>query len=62
MKEDLDAVRSQFDLKYWPSLDQLFRALAADAESANLEATDLGRDGSSASIAGRLLQGTVRRH
>ncbi|MGB5784974.1 MAG: hypothetical protein WBH11_06305 [Stenotrophomonas geniculata] len=40
VKERLDALRGQFDLKYWPSLDQFLRALAADAESAGMEATD----------------------
>lgn len=40
VKERLDALCGQFDLKYWPSLDQLVLAVAADAESATLEATD----------------------
>ncbi|NKQ12666.1 hypothetical protein [Pseudomonas sp. SST3] len=40
VKERLDALCGQFDLKYWPSLDQLVRAVAADAESATLAATD----------------------
>ncbi|UUY08680.1 hypothetical protein LRS11_01135 [Pseudomonas sp. J452] len=40
VKEHLDTLCGQFDLKYWPSLDQLIRAVAADAESATLEATD----------------------
>lgn len=40
VKDRLDALCGQFDLKYWPSLDQVVRALAADADSATLEATD----------------------
>lgn len=40
VKERLDALRGQFDLKYWPSLDQFARELAADAESASMEPTD----------------------
>ncbi|WP_256657875.1 hypothetical protein [Pseudomonas sp. 2FG] len=40
VKEHLDALCGQFDLKYWPSLDQLFRAVATDAVSATLVATD----------------------
>jgi len=39
VKDRLDALCAQFDLKYWPSLDQVVRALAADADSATLEAT-----------------------
>ncbi|MGC5887279.1 hypothetical protein [Ralstonia pseudosolanacearum] len=40
VKDRLDALRGQFDLKYWPSLDQVLRELAADAESASMKATD----------------------
>ncbi|MHB0764023.1 hypothetical protein ACYCFC_06535 [Stutzerimonas sp. NM35] len=40
VKDRLDTLCGQFDLKYWPSPDQLVRALAADANSATLEATD----------------------
>lgn len=40
VKDRLDALRGQFDLKYWPSLDQFLRELAADAENAGMEATD----------------------
>lgn len=40
VKERLGAIRGQFDLKYWPSLDQFLRELGADAEAASVEATD----------------------
>lgn len=40
VKERLDSLRAQFDLKYWPSLEQFIRALAADAADAKIEATD----------------------
>lgn len=40
VKEHLNALRGQFDLKYWPSLAQFVRVLAADAESASMEPTD----------------------
>ena len=40
VKDRVDALRGQFDLKYWPSLDQFLRELAADAEDAGMEATD----------------------
>ncbi len=40
VKERLDALRGQFDLKYWPSLEQFVRVLAADAESAGMEPSD----------------------
>lgn len=40
LKERLDALRGQFDLKYWPSLDQVVRELAADANSAGMEPTN----------------------
>jgi len=40
VKERLNALGGQFDLKYWPSLDQFVRELATDAESAGLAARD----------------------
>ncbi|MGN6701935.1 MAG: hypothetical protein ACTHKB_03100 [Burkholderiaceae bacterium] len=40
VKERLDAVRGDFDLKYWPSLDQCLEELATDAESAGMVAMD----------------------
>lgn len=40
VQEKLDALRSQFDLKYWPSLGDFMRELASDAEKADTEATD----------------------
>lgn len=36
----LGKVRSEFDLKYWPTLADLMRALADDAGRATVEATD----------------------
>jgi light-regulated signal transduction histidine kinase (bacteriophytochrome) len=38
--EKLAALRSQFDLKYWPSLGNFLQELASDAEKAVMEATD----------------------
>lgn len=40
VKEHLDALRGQFGLKYWPSLEQFVRVLTTDAESASMEPTD----------------------
>jgi hypothetical protein len=40
VKEGLDALRSQFSPKYWPSLEQFVRVLATDAESASMVPTD----------------------
>ncbi|OSQ46479.1 hypothetical protein [Thalassospira sp. MCCC 1A01428] len=40
VQEQLDALRGQFDLKYWPSLSECVQALASDAENAELTATD----------------------
>ncbi|WP_459198362.1 hypothetical protein [Ralstonia pseudosolanacearum] len=40
VQEKLDALRGQFDLKYWPSLSDFMRELASDAEKADTEATD----------------------
>ncbi|MCY1296837.1 hypothetical protein D9M68_355150 [compost metagenome] len=40
VKERLNTVCYQFEWKYWPTLEQVFRAVAIDANSAELEATD----------------------
>ncbi|HCI2720118.1 hypothetical protein OVV30_00960 [Pseudomonas aeruginosa] len=40
VQEKLDALRGQFDLKYWPSLSDFMRELASDAEKAEMAATD----------------------
>lgn len=40
VQERLDALRGQFDLKYWPSLSDCLQELASDAEKAVMEATD----------------------
>nr|WP_245336465.1 hypothetical protein [Stenotrophomonas sp. PvP093] len=40
VQEKLDALRGQFDMKYWPSLGDFMRALASDAEVAEMAATD----------------------
>lgn len=40
VKKELGALRSQFGLKYWPSLSDFMSALARDAENTELEATD----------------------
>jgi len=40
VQEKLEAIRRQFDLKYWPSLSEFMKALASDAESAVTEPTD----------------------
>ena len=40
VQEKLDALRGQFDLKYWPSLGDFMRELASDAEKAEMAATD----------------------
>ncbi len=40
VQERLDALSSQFDLKYWPSLSEFLQELASDAETAVMEATD----------------------
>jgi hypothetical protein len=39
IQEKLDALRSQFGLKYWPSLGDFMRALASDAEEADMAPT-----------------------
>lgn len=43
VKDRVDALRGQFDLKYWPSLDQFLRELAADAEDAGMDSTYVKR-------------------
>lgn len=40
LKGKLDALRYQFDLKYWPSLSAMTRAMAADARGAIVCVTD----------------------
>ncbi|QYY33571.1 hypothetical protein K2O51_31580 (plasmid) [Cupriavidus pinatubonensis] len=40
VKERLDTLRAQFDLKYWPSLGQFLQVIGSDAEHACVEATD----------------------
>ena len=40
VQEKLAALRSQFDLKYWPSLGDFMRELASDAEKAEMAATN----------------------
>jgi hypothetical protein len=40
IKERLDALTGQFDLKYWPSLSQFLQVVASDAQHADTEATD----------------------
>lgn len=40
IKERLDALTGQFDLKYWPSLGELLQVIASDAEHASTEASD----------------------
>ncbi len=40
VQEKLDAVRGQFDEKYWPSLAAFVQQLASDAEKAGIEATN----------------------
>lgn len=40
VRDHLDTLRDQFDLKYWPSLGQFLRELAADAGNTKIEATD----------------------
>lgn len=40
VKEPLDSLCSEFDLKYWPGLDDLLNALAQDAAGAEIVATD----------------------
>lgn len=40
VREALHALRGQFDLKYWPTLNDVLEELARDAEEASLEATN----------------------
>lgn len=40
IKERLDALTGQFDLKYWPSLSQFLQVISSDAEHASMEAAD----------------------
>jgi len=40
VKDPLSHLRSQFDLKYWPSLDECVRAIGEDANNAKVDATD----------------------
>ena len=40
IKERLDVLAGQFDLKYWPSLSQFLQVVASDAQHADMEATD----------------------
>lgn len=40
VQERLDALRVQFDLKYWPSLSSCMEELASDADKAVMEATN----------------------
>ncbi|MGP5355657.1 hypothetical protein [Pseudomonas helleri] len=40
VKEDLDRLQYQFDLKYWPPLSDVLQAIGTDAERAEVTATD----------------------
>lgn len=40
VKERLNTVCNQFEWKYWPTLEQFVRAVASDANGAEVEATD----------------------
>lgn len=40
LREPLERLAGQFDLKYWPELSKVMLAVANDAEHAELEATD----------------------
>lgn len=40
VQEHLEALVTRFDLKYWPTLSDVLRALASDAEAAITEATN----------------------
>jgi hypothetical protein len=55
VKERLQALRGQFDLKYWPSLEDCIRKIASDAAMATPEASDtltaVGTEASRASLA-----------
>jgi hypothetical protein len=55
VKEKLEAITGQFDLKYWPSLGDLVQAIADDAEQAapmpHDPVTEAGTEGSRAGLA-----------
>ena len=40
MKEDVDRLQYQYDLKYWPQLSEVVHAIGTDAERAEVTATD----------------------
>lgn len=40
MKEDVDRLQYQYDLKYWPPLSEVVHAIGTDAERAEVTATD----------------------
>ncbi len=40
LRDKLKGLQGQFDLKYWPRLDQIIRTLAEDADHAELSAID----------------------
>lgn len=40
VQEGLDALRTRYDLKYWPTLSEFSAALAMSASTARVEATD----------------------
>jgi hypothetical protein len=40
LRESLEQLAGQYDLKYWPELSKVMMAIADDAEHAELEATD----------------------
>lgn len=40
VQEGMDALRTRFDLKYWPTVGEFLGALAMDASTARVEATD----------------------
>lgn len=55
VKEKLQAIRSQFDLKYWPSLEDLIQTIANDAAHAiplpHDSVTEAGTEGTRAGLA-----------
>lgn len=40
VKDDLDRLQYQFDLKYWPALSEVVQAIGTDAEMAEITAND----------------------
>ncbi len=40
VKDELERLQYQFDLKYWPALSEVVQAIGADAESAEISAND----------------------